>query len=56
MTSYMIIMEVGHEHFRQLQHYETSVHAFRLYNCLFRELDHDEIVVYVREIFNGWFR
>jgi len=50
LTSHTIIIKVVHEHFRQLQHYETSVHGFHLHNCLFGKLDHDEIVVYVREI------
>ena len=56
LTLYTTITKVVHEHFRQLQQYETSVNWFRLHNCLFGELDHDEIVVYISEIFNGWFR
>jgi len=51
----MIIVKIVHEHFRQLQHYETSVHVFSLHDCLFGELDHDEIVVYVGEIFDVGF-
>ena len=38
LTSHTIIMKVVHEHFRQLQHYETSVHGFHLHNPWHRYL------------------
>ena len=50
LTLYVIIVKIVHEYFRQLQHYETSVHGFSLHNCLFGELDHDDIVVYISDI------
>ena len=56
LTLYVIIVKIVHEYFRQLQHYETSVHGFSLHNCLFGELDHDDIVVYISDIFGGRFR
>ena len=53
LTLNVIIVEIIHEHFRKVQHYESSVHGFILDDYLFGKLNHDEIVVYIGKIFNS---
>jgi len=50
LTLDMFVVELVHEDFGELQHYETSVHGFILDDFLRHELDHDQIFIYYGEI------